>query len=175
MSTEPTPDNPRQPSFWAWFGLVAVLALSFIWWARHQTTIVSAPTAPAGSKKFSLRKLRGQGPVRSSSKLNLDPEHNVYPDEPPPTEVYQDLLKGFVTEVEQMKTQVGETNFNQVIEITKRRKEWQERETRFLEIARGWEKMDDDTRAQNLPEVAETLNWGVAAIRDAIQETKLTR
>jgi hypothetical protein len=162
-----------RPHFIAWLFLVITLGFAFVWWARHSTTpLANTPKATSALRKVSLRNSIGKGPIRSSSKLNLDPDKNVYPNEPPPGEIYQDLLKHFTAELEQLKQTHSTALLDRAVEFCKTRKEWKNREDSFLKIAIGWEKMDDETRAQHLPEVEETLNYATAAIRDALAEIK---
>jgi len=166
-------DSKLRPPFLAWLVLIFSLGFGFIWWARH-TAPSTTPVNAAKNKlvKVSWRKSIGAGPIRSSAKLDLDPEKNVYPDEPPPAEVYQGLIKNFSESLEQMRRATSNELVDRAIRYCQTREEWKTREKAFLSIASQWEKMDDATRTEKLSEIAEILNYGTAAVRDALAELK---
>jgi len=164
-------DSKLRPPFLAGLFLIFSLGFGFIWWARH-TAPTTTQIAAAKNKvaKVSWRKSIGAGPIRSSAKLDLDPEKNVYPDEPPPAEVYQGLIKNFSESLEQMRRATSNELVDRAIRYCQTREEWKTREKAFLSIASQWEKMDDATRTEKLSEIAEILNYGTAAVRDALAE-----
>jgi hypothetical protein len=166
-------DSKLRPPFLAWLFLFFSLGFGFIWWARH-TAPSTTPVNAAKNKlvKVSWRKSIGAGPIRSSSKLNLDPDKNVYPDEPAPTEIYHDLLKNFGENMDQMRSAYSEDLVKRAIEYCRTRQEWKTREDTFISIASQWGKMDDATRTEKLSDITEILNFGTAAVRDALAELK---